>query len=160
MEITRLPLGGFAWTSADGQVGLWPVMNGVFVFRLIGKGVEEFATPICEEFEAGLAKGGALHVFGDAERMERYDSRLRVRLTELFRDNRKQLASLHVVSRSNLVAMGVAVANLALGNVITVHPSRAHFKISLDNTLSAHNVVGFSSEVLWADGNPLGRKQG
>ena len=52
--------------------------------------------------------------------MENYESSCRVELTAWVLGHRDR-TSLHIGLRSRLVAMGVSVANLALGSLIQVH---------------------------------------
>ena len=148
MELSRLAMGGRAWTTNEAQMASWQPTRGLLVLRITGKGLEDFALPMHEELEAALAKCDSLHVYVDVERLDRYDSKLRVRATESFAAHRPRIASMHVLFRSSFVAMGVAVANLALGNLITSHSKRSTFKRALDAHLSSLNLVGFSSEVL------------
>jgi hypothetical protein len=148
METSRVPQGGRLWTKSDGQIAIWAPGPGIVVIRLTGRGYEDFAGPIADEFDVAATKIGKIHFFLDAEHLDKYDSKLRLRATDLFGGNRARVASLHVLFRSSLVAMGVAVANLALDNMITGHSKRSTFKRALDDTLSSLRIVGFSSDVL------------
>jgi hypothetical protein len=67
--------------------------------------------------------------FYDLWDLQGYDSPVRVDFTNFHR--KFGLRSLHALTRSRVVAMGVAVANLALGNRITVHSGRESFDARL-----------------------------
>jgi hypothetical protein len=69
-------------------------------------------------------------------------------LTAAFLDKRKRISGLHVLVGSKLTAMGVSVANLALGGIVTSHSERPPFASALDQALTALNVRGFSSAAL------------
>jgi hypothetical protein len=76
---------------------------------------------------ARIVKGDAgFHYFYDLWNLYVYDSPVRVDLTDFHR--KVGLRSLHTLTRSRVVAMGVAVANLALANRVTVHSSRESFE--------------------------------
>lgn len=115
--------------------------------RLQGHGEAEFAAPIIEAYQ-GLQKTPAAHLFFDAEELDNYESSLRVELTQCFFPERERLASFHVLVRSKLVAMGVSVANLALGGIVNSTSDRKRFKARLDACLFSLRTVGFSSGVL------------
>lgn len=115
--------------------------------RLQGHGEADFARPILEAFEH-LEPAPAAHLFFDAEELDDYESALRVDLTRGLFPERERVASFHVLVRSKLVAMGVSVANLALGGIVNSTSDRKRFKARLDACLFALRVVGFSSSVL------------
>jgi len=50
--------------------------------------------------------------------------------------------------KSRLVAMGVTVANLALGGTVKATSERAPFKAWLDACIYENRIAGFSSNVL------------
>lgn len=79
------------------------------------------------------ARGVKPTVFNDWWEMTGYDSEARIRLTEWTRSNLalgKTWPS-HVLMRSKIVAMGVTVANMALGGALVVHSDRAVFDAEL-----------------------------
>jgi hypothetical protein len=53
-----------------------------------------------------------------------------------------------VLVGSTLTAMGVSVANLALGGIVTSHSKRTPFVFALDAALASAGVTGFSSRSL------------
>ncbi|HEV8247873.1 MAG TPA: hypothetical protein VGP93_18995, partial [Polyangiaceae bacterium] len=80
------------------------------MFRIMGLGEAGFAQPILDECERLGAGGRPIHLFGDLGRLDKYESQLRLQTTDYFRAHRAALAGIHVLVRSRLVAMGVAVA--------------------------------------------------
>ena len=128
-------------------MAVWVPAPNLLVVRLQGHGESEFAAPIVEAYQR-LQKTPAAHLFFDAEELDNYESALRVELTKCFFPERQQLASFHVLVRSKLVAMGVSVANLALGGIVNGTSDRKRFKARLDACLFSLRAVGFSSGVL------------
>lgn len=59
--------------------------------------------------------GVALH---DWSKLQRYTSSARMKLTDWMMQHRHGFAAVHILVNSNLVAMGVNVANLALGGFL------------------------------------------
>jgi hypothetical protein len=128
-------------------LGLWVPCPALLVIAMQGHGHAEFAPTIVEAYRT-LRQKGAIYVFADIEDMSNYDSRLRVELTAAFSPDRARIAALHVLLKSKLVAMGVSVANLALGGIVKTDNDRAKFKQALDGCLFENRVVGFSSDAL------------
>lgn len=91
---------------------------------------------------------GSIHLFIDAEHVTSYDSSFRTELTARVAGDRQRIASFHILVKSRLVSMGVSVANLALGGIISATADRRQFTVKLDSFLFDHRVVGFSSNVL------------
>lgn len=68
--------------------------------------------------------GIALH---DWSKLVRYTSSARVRLTDWMMQHRRGFEAVHILVSSNLVAMGVNVANLALGGFLHAGTDPAAF---------------------------------
>ncbi len=77
------------------------------------------------------AATGKLYVFHDWLDMTGYESSCRQQLTAWTAETRGSLAELHIAFRSKLVAMGVQVANLALGGLIRMHEDRSSLEREL-----------------------------
>ncbi|HEY6878138.1 MAG TPA: hypothetical protein VI299_08960, partial [Polyangiales bacterium] len=86
--------------------------------------------------------------FFDLGRMPNYHSELRTRLTGHFAQRLTQMSSFHIFTSSRLVAMGVSVANLALGHMIKMHPTFERFREELDTVVRNTRTVRFNSSVL------------
>lgn len=148
MKETTLSSNGRGFVADDGRLGIWTPAPALLVFHVVGHGHRDFARPILETFDRLRSAGGAIHVFGDLERLPNYDSELRIHATEHFRAHLVSMASLHVLVKSRLVAMGVAVANLALHGLVTIHATREPFLRALDHQLKEQRAKGFSGSVL------------
>jgi hypothetical protein len=68
--------------------------------------------------------GIALH---DWSKLQSYTSSARAKLTDWMMQHRHGFASVHILVSSNLVAMGVSVANLALGGFLHASTDAAAF---------------------------------
>ena len=95
-----------------------------------------------------MPKASRVDVFFDVEGLTSYDSGLRTGMTKGLLADRERIASLRVLVRAKIVAMGVSVASLALGGIVTTVRERSAFKAALDACLFEHRVVGFSSNAL------------
>ncbi len=150
MEPSRLPLEGQGYRTPLGELDIWVPSASLVLVRMTGVGDARFAGPVLEHFDAAAKAGAPVHLFVDFQRLDTYESGLRTRATAHLGGQRQNIGGLHVLVRSRLVAMGVAVANLALGGIIRAHSQRASFSEALDRELRAQGVVGFSSAVLAA----------
>jgi len=74
---------------------------------------------------------GKLTVFHDWLDMTGYDSSCRKRITDWTVRHLSSYAEVHVALRSKLVAMGVQVANIALGGLVKTHKSRASLEAAV-----------------------------
>ena len=156
VEESALPFAGSGWKSSKGQLSLWTPQPGLLVVKMTGQGDKAFATPIVRGFERALEDAAQVRLFFDAELMATYDSELRTTLTAAFVEKRSHIDSIHVLVGSKLTAMGVSVANLALGGIITTHWRRPPFTSALNAVLAATKSRGFSGEVL-LQGHELAR---
>jgi hypothetical protein len=81
--------------------------------------------------DQALSRTATVDIFDDAAELESYDSEARVLLTGWSAKNRKNIREHHILLRSRLVAMGVSVANLAVGGHIRPHTSRPAYETAL-----------------------------
>ena len=149
VDQSALPQNGIAWRTERGTLGVWVPAPNVLVASLTGHGEAAFTSPILAA-HASLAKTGLLHVFFDADILSNYDTALRTGLTQRFVADRKRFAGFHVLVQSRVVAMGVSVANLAMGNIVRATTERGIFKAALDSCIYQNRIRGFSSDVLEA----------
>jgi hypothetical protein len=110
---------------------LWQGTSGTLRLRWNGRGAiettvrehggEELVDIVTQRMESSLREAQRVQLFFDLGAMHSYDSAMRVRWTEWLKKHLSQVDRLDVIARSKIVTMGVAVANLALGGIITVH---------------------------------------
>ncbi|HKP63936.1 MAG TPA: hypothetical protein VJV78_44685 [Polyangiales bacterium] len=106
--------------SARGSIAFWEVSPGVYATEVGGYMTRDMAQLIIERAEPLYALRGRVYGFHNWFEMENYESSCRVELTAWVLGHRDR-TELHIGLRSRLVAMGVSVANLALGSLIQVH---------------------------------------
>lgn len=102
---------------------------GIVEMIVIGHGHVEFARPCVRRLEEARRKNDRLTILADFWTMPGYDSGFRLELTEWVAKHRPQMEPLHLVTRSQLVSMGAAVANIALGGLIQIHTLRASYDV-------------------------------
>ncbi|MGC4087736.1 MAG: hypothetical protein QM756_07535 [Polyangiaceae bacterium] len=146
MEPQSLPMKGKAWIGRRGGVALWSPAPSMLIIVVRGHGEAALVAPIVEHFDQ--LEGSALHLFGDLDALTSYDSALRTELTACFARDRKRIVSFPILTSSKIVAMGVTVANLALGGMVTTYTRREEFVSALDQSLFDLKVAGFSSNAL------------
>jgi hypothetical protein len=91
---------------------------------------QEMAHLLIDQAEPLYSRPGRIHGFHNWLGMDNYESVCRVELTGWVLSHREQSA-LHIGLRSRMVAMGVAVANLALGSLIQVYNEPKGFETAL-----------------------------
>jgi hypothetical protein len=113
--------------DARGSLAYWRASPRVYATQVRGYMTPDMARLIIGHGELLYGPAGRVHGFHDWFDMSNYDSRCRVELTAWVMSHR-QRSALHIGLRSRMVAMGVAVANLALGNLITIHDDPVSLK--------------------------------
>lgn len=78
-----------------------------------------------------LSEAGKIAIFDDLEHLRGYDTEVRTRLTTWSRTHYPSIATFHILVQSKLVAMGVSLANAAIGGKIHAHASRQTFEAAL-----------------------------
>ena len=96
---------------------------------------KEALAPILEQRDRIVRECGKIALFDDLEELEGYDSELRIGLTRWSREHRSVIVAFHILTKSRLVAMGVTVANLALGGSIRPHMQRKTFDVALSDEI-------------------------
>jgi hypothetical protein len=106
--------------TGRGAIFYWELAPRVYVTEVRGLMTQPMSQLIMKQAEPLYAIGSKVHGFHNWFAMDNYDSVCRVELTSWVLRHRAQ-TGLHIGLRSRMVAMGVAVANLALGSLIQVH---------------------------------------
>ena len=123
------------WKGAQGEVEIYRFGSIAAYVRMAGI-AEQAAAPVIERALDGLFRSaGALHTFWDLRELTNYHSDVRVYSTNVLLAHRSRLTSVHTLSTSKIVAMGVSVANLALGGIITNHKTAASFESAVRGVL-------------------------
>ena len=123
------------WKGSQGEVEISRSGPVVAIVRMAGV-AEHAAAPVIEVALSSLFTGGhSFHTFWDLRDLVQYHSSVRVVSTNVLLSNRPKVLSIHTLSTSKIVAMGVAVANLALGGMIENHTNAASFEGALRHVL-------------------------
>lgn len=122
--------------SARGSIGYWELRRDVYATEVRGYMTRDMAALIIARVDALYALGGKVYGFHNWFAMDNYESSCRVDLTAWVLHNRAQ-SVLHIGVASRLVAMGVAVANVALGRLIEVHTRPASLEAALGASLQS-----------------------
>ena len=104
----------------------WSHAN-VVALTVVGYGHAAFGPPWLRRATEALRTSERLTLLIDFWDMPSYDSQLRVSMTEWALEHRSRLEPTHMLARSPIVRMGVAVANLALGGLIKAYALRANY---------------------------------
>jgi hypothetical protein len=142
--------GGLKHETSRGRLTLWTLEQGVLVFQIAAHGDKAFVAPIVAGFERSL-RHAPVQMFVDVELMTAYDTELRTEVTAALARERKRIGCLHILVRSKIVAMGVSVANLALGGIMTIYGSAPPFHHALQAGLAKAKITGFSLDALAQD---------
>jgi hypothetical protein len=107
--------GAVFYRGARGRFAISLVHGQVVLLSMQGHIDDDLSDKVVAECEAMWRQGGRFGFF-DTGMLAGYASRLRTGMTELVKRTNLEV---HVLVRSKLVAMGVSIANMALGG--TVH---------------------------------------
>lgn len=119
-----------------GSIAYWELAPRVYMTEVRGFMTREMAQLIIEQAEPLYSRAGRVYGFHNWLAMDNYESVCRVELTSWVMGHREQ-SSLHIGLRSRMVAMGVAVANLALGSLIQVHNEPKQLEAALISVLKS-----------------------
>jgi hypothetical protein len=128
MEHTVLADGTRVARTPEGESRVWSPAPRVVVTSFSGYGSYAFAAVIKRDTMPFFEPGTRSVLFSDWYDMTGYDSRARVELTRWMSWMRPRISDLHLLVRSKIVSMGVAVANLALGGWLNSTTNRVVWK--------------------------------
>ena len=111
----------------SGVVEIDRPMPGVVTTRMTGHARAEHVEPIKRAVNQEIAAGRRPHVFHDWSDMTGYDSEARVAMADWYAKVRDHVASVNVLAKNRLVAMGVQVVALAVRADIHIFGDRAAF---------------------------------
>jgi hypothetical protein len=114
--------------GARGSFAAALVHNQVVLLSLHGHIDEELSDGVVAECDELVRQGGRFAFF-DTGTLAGYASRLRTGMTELVKRTGLEV---HVLVRSKLVAMGVSIANLALGGTVQSYNDTRAFDAQLE----------------------------
>jgi hypothetical protein len=116
------------WQMSGGSMRLDWNHQGAVALTFDGYGHVNFGPAMIRRWDAALRARANYSIFIDFWDMPTYDGSLRITMTDWLRKHRSA-EPVHILVRSKLVAMGVAVGNLALGGMLTPHSQRASYDL-------------------------------
>lgn len=120
-----------AWVSETGAIELERPEPAVLVARFRDHLTEDFAPALMTALDDVLATEEHLTVFVYADALQSYDTGLRLQMTNWIRRRRHRLAGVHLVYASQVIALAVALVNLAVGGLLRGYDDRAAFDAAL-----------------------------
>ena len=124
-----------SWQNAAGAVEIVRFRHSVAYLRMVGHADQPAGKVIERALAQIFAASAALHTFWDLHELAHAHADVRkCSLNALVADRRK-LASVHTFSASRLWAVGMSVANLALGALLHNHRTAAGFELALHAAL-------------------------
>ncbi len=106
---------------------------GVLIFIERGYLVGSCGQSIIDAMNQELKLSPKLTFFIDAERLDGYDPPVRTMPTDWLKKNTAKVVAQHMLVKSQIARMGLAVAGLALGAVIRGYTSRADFDRAIES---------------------------
>jgi hypothetical protein len=111
-----------SWKTPRGAMSLnWT--DGGAMYVAVDVHGDRLLSPLMTRRADTLLARGRMKFFFDFWHMPTYDSEMRTEWTGFLVTHRARIDEIHIVARSKLVSMGVAVANVALGGAIKSYPA-------------------------------------
>jgi len=120
-----------SWDGAQGNVRASRPATGVLLFAFSGRMTPDLVARIRAFVADEIARANKVDVFFDTEAMAGYHPEFRDRMTAWHSEIKPQTRSAHVLVRSKLVAMAIAVANMVTGGLLKSHSERRSFEAAL-----------------------------
>jgi len=106
-------------------------------------GMHDRAVPVATEYLLReIAQVGTLRFFVDTTGIASYTSEFRKLWTAWLSERRAQVPEVHVLVASRLVAMGVQLANIAMGGTINVYSDRRRYEAAIFGSSAQSTVSG------------------
>ena len=127
------------FTSSRGEATISILKADVAVLKITGHLDRHMGIHVLEIVTKQTQSTKRLHIFCDWAEMTGYESDVRSAFTQWAATHRSRV-TFHLLVGSKLVAMGVSVANLALGGILVGYTNRSSFDAALRSTKMGLNV--------------------
>ncbi len=127
------------WESDRGMLVITQPVLGVVVFTYDGYMTADVVPFIEHTFDQVLAQGVCPDMFVDLGQLTGYDSDYRQAVTRWGARVQRHSGEHHFFVRSRLVAMGIAVSNLAAGGKLQATTKRSQFETALARSIARHS---------------------
>jgi len=111
------------------------VSDDVVYEQVSGYLEKEIVGKITHPIDRLIGQGAKPIIFNDWWELSGYDSDARLKLTDWIFWIRGKIVGSHILVRSKIVSMGVSIANLALGGMLTVYTDRQEFTLAYHRAL-------------------------
>lgn len=124
------------FATDKGTIEIYFLSPDVVLQRATGHAELAHAQAIAATLQAAIDAGQRIAIFDDFSGLEGYTSEARIELTTWTRAALPKIAAIHILVKSKIVSMGVAVANVALRNVNS-YTDRVAFDAAIMRALDA-----------------------
>ena len=126
-----------AWSNARGSCRL--VLESSRAIRIVyaGKLQADVVRELLDRLGMELSAARGMDTYWDLEELENYESGVRTESMRMLLEHWDRVKSIRAFARSSLVKMGIAVANLGLGNRVEAFDTRAEFEESMRAAIDA-----------------------
>jgi hypothetical protein len=125
------------WKTDRGEVSTWILAPGLYATRAAGHIEVELSSKIVAGGNEVIREHGKLLAFHDWQGIQTYETDARKQLTDWAIGIRGKVERVHLLTGSKLVRMGVAVASIALGDMVTAYEDRTVFEKLLQDAIAA-----------------------
>ena len=137
----RAPASAQVTTDSLGALEIWLAAPGVVVQRIRGYGSVKIAEAIADFNDRLISAGVQPLIFDDWMELTGYSTGARVTLTAWAIQRRRRIRGIHVLVKSKLVSMGLAISNTATGGLATAYANRLDFEAALADAVGAVNAA-------------------
>lgn len=132
MKVERVEVeGGFRLLGRRGVVECLRLAPGLIRIHFDGSFSEETGPPIFEAFEQEIAGAGPLTLFFDAAKLKSYTPEFRRIFTSWLADHRTSVNHTGIYVETQLVRMGLTLANVVLGGFVRSYSTRDAFEAAI-----------------------------
>ena len=132
----RAPASTEVTHEKSGVLEIWLAAPGVVVQRVSGHAGLKIAQAIVRFNDDLISRGVEPYMFDDWMELTGYTTEARQALTTWTRQRLPSIRGVHVLVKSKLVAMGVALSNTAIGGSIQSYSDRTEFEQALDEAIA------------------------
>ena len=111
------------------------VSDDVVYEQVTGYLEKDIVSKITHPIDKLIGQGARPIIFNDWWELSGYDSDARLKLTDWIFWIRGKIVGSHILVRSKIVSMGVSIANLALGGMLTVYTDRQEFTLAYQRAM-------------------------
>ncbi len=124
------------WVSDRGELRIRRPTPLVLLYIETGFLEADFAPLIARAMNVTIRTPGKPLFFVDAELLEGYEPTIRTTASQWIKDHSSEITCQHMLVKSRLAKMGLAVASLLLGAVIIGHEKRYTFDLALREAIN------------------------